>query len=128
VEAVIYLDTHVAAWLYAGVDERMSVAARDALRDSDDRRVSPMVRLELQYLFEVGRVTTPAAKVMDELRTALGLTVCDASFVAVAHVAEDLTWTRDPFDRLIVAHAALHDAPLVTKDDAMHRHHPRCVW
>lgn len=125
---MIYLDTHVAAWLYAGADERMSAAARNALRDSDDRRVSPMVRLELQYLFEVGRVTTPAAEVMDELRTALGLTVCDASFVAVAHLAEDLTRTRDPFDRLIVAHAALHDAPLVTKDDALHQHYPHCVW
>lgn len=125
---MIYLDTHVVAWLYAGADERLTPAAREVLREADDRRVSPMVRLELQYLFEVGRVTIPAAKVMDELRTALGLMVCDASFVAVAHVAEDLAWTRDPFDRMIVAHAVLHDAQLVTKDDAMHRHYPRCVW
>ena len=127
-EAVIYLDTHVAAWLYAGADDRMSRAARSSLRDSDDIRVSPMVRLELQRLFEVGRVATPATKVMDELHTALGLTVCDASFVAVAHLAEDLTWTRDPFDRLIVAHAALHDAPLVTKDGTLHQNYPGCVW
>lgn len=125
---MIYLDTHVAAWLYAGASERMSAPARSAMQDSDDVRVSPMVRLELQYLFEVGRATEPAVKVMDELRTALGLTVCDASFVAVAHVAEELAWTRDPFDRLIVAHAALHDAPLVTKDADMHQNYARCVW
>lgn len=125
---MIYLDTHVAAWLYAGADERMSPDAHSSLQDSDDIRVSPMVRLELQYLYEIGRVTAPAAKVMDELRTALGLTVCDASFVAVAHLAEDLAWTRDPFDRLIVAHAALHKAPLVTKDGTLHQNYPRCVW
>lgn len=125
---MIYLDTHVAAWLYAGAAELMSSAARSLVRDSDDIRVSPMVRLELQYLFEVGRVTAPATRVMDELRTALGLTVCDASFVAVAHLAEGLGWTRDPFDRLIVAHAALHDAPLVTKDGSLHRNYPGCVW
>ena len=125
---MIYLDTHVAAWLYAGVAERMSPAARASMQGSDDIRVSPMVRLELQYLFEVGRVSAPAARVMDELRTALGLAVCDASFVAVAHLAEDLTWTRDPFDRLIVAHAALHEAPLVTKDDALHQRYSGCVW
>lgn len=125
---MIYLDTHVAAWLYAGGDERMSPAARASLHDSDDIRISPMVRLELQYLFEIGRVTAPAAMVMDELRTALGLTVCDASFVSVAHAAEDLTWTRDPFDRLIVAHAALHGAPLVTKDGTLHQQYPHCVW
>ncbi len=125
---MIYIDTHVAAWLYAGVDQLMSMEARVSLQDSDDIRVSPMVRLELQYLFEIGRVTAPAAKVMDELRTALGLTVCDASFVAVAHLAEDLTWTRDPFDRLIVAHATLHDAPLLTKDGTLHQNYTRCVW
>lgn len=125
---MIYLDTHVAAWLYAGADERMSPDAQSSLQDSDDIRVSPMVRLELQHLYEIGRVTAPAAKVMDELRTALGLTVCDASFVAVAHLADDLAWTRDPFDRLIVAHAALHNAPLVTKDGTLHQNYPRCVW
>lgn len=125
---MIYLDTHVAAWLYADGDARMSPAAITSLRESDDIRISPMVRLELQYLFEVGRVTAPAAKVVDELRTTLGLTVCDASFAAVAHLAEDLTWTRDPFDRLIVAHAALHEAPLVTKDGALHPRYSGCVW
>lgn len=106
----------------------MSPAALTSLRESDDIRISPMVRLELQSLFEIGRVTAPAAKVVDELRTTLGLTVCDASFAAVAHLAEDPTWTRDPFDRLIVAHAALHEAPLVTKDGALHQRYSGCVW
>jgi hypothetical protein len=72
VEAVIHLDTRVVAWRYAAADERMSPAAGSSLRDPDDIRGSPMVRLELQYLFEVGRVTAPATRVMDELRTALG--------------------------------------------------------
>lgn len=125
---MIHLDTHVVAWLYSDGDARMSPVARAALKGSDDIRISPMVRLELRYLFEVGRVTAPAAEVVDELRTTLGLTVCDASFVAVAHLAETLTWTRDPFDRLIVAHAALHEAPLVTKDGTLHERYPRCVW
>lgn len=65
---------------------------------------------------------------MDELRTVLGIAVCDGSSVAVAHLAEDLTWTRDPFNRLIVAHARLHDAPLLTKEDVLHRHDPGCIW
>lgn len=127
-EALIYLDTHVAAWLYASGQERLSPPARSSLAGSDDLRVSPMVRLELQYLFEIGRVSTPASTVMDALRTSLGLAVCDASFVAVAHLAEDLGWTRDPFDRLIVAHAAVHDAHLVTKDHTLHRNYSQCVW
>jgi PIN domain nuclease of toxin-antitoxin system len=46
----------------------------------------------------------------------------------VVHAAESTDFTRDPFDRLIVAHASLHGAPLVTKDEHLHRHHASAVW
>ena len=37
-------------------------------------------------------------------------------------------WIRDPFDRLIVAHAAANDAPLITRDEKIRRHYKRAVW
>lgn len=43
---------------------------------------------------------------LDALDSALGLTVCKAAFPAIIREAETQTWTRDPFDRLIVAQAA----------------------
>jgi PIN domain nuclease of toxin-antitoxin system len=39
-----------------------------------------------------------------------------------------LSWTRDPFDRLIVAQAAVRDAPLLTKDRAIRRRYRAAVW
>lgn len=127
--ALIYLDTHVVAWLYArGAEAPLSDAARQALRGAEDLRLSPMARLELQYLFEVGRTTVPAAGILDELSAAVGLRLCDAPFPAVARAAEGYAWTRDPFDRLIVAQAALRDAPLVTKDRTIHEHYPGALW
>jgi len=42
------------------------------------------------------------------------------------HVSSE--WTRDPFDRLIVAHAAANDARLLTKDEKIRRHYKRAVW
>jgi PIN domain nuclease of toxin-antitoxin system len=128
VEAVIYLDTHVVAWLYGLGPGSLSPAARDTIDGSDDIRISPMVRLELQYLYEIGRVSRPAADVVDAFAATLGLSVCDADFPAVAHRAESLDFTRDPFDRLIVAQAALHGAPLVSKDEELHRHYASAVW
>lgn len=125
---MIYLDSHVAIWLYALGAESLSRAATDRIAGSEDIRISPMVRLELQYLYEIGRVTEPAAAVMDALHAALGLTLCSASFGAVVREAERHTWTRDPFDRLIVAQAALHEAPLVTKDETLHAHYAAAVW
>lgn len=125
---MIYLDTHVAAWLYASATELLSPEAVRRLDAVDDIRISPMVRLELQYLFEVGRVTQPASLVIDALQAGLGLHVCDAPSPAVARAAEEETWTRDPFDRIIVAQAALARAPLLTKDRTLHDHYDRATW
>lgn len=125
---MIYLDSHVAAWLYALGAESLSPASTELIAGSPDIRISPMARLELQYLYEIGRVTEPAVTVVDALSAALGLTTCDTSFAAVVREAERHTWTRDPFDRLIVAQAAVHDAPLVTKDETLHAHYAGAVW
>ena len=125
---MIYLDTHVAAWLHAAGADLLSEEAVRRIERADEIRISPMVRLELQYLYEVGRVTQPATLVLDALQAGLGVRVCDAPFPAVARAAESETWTRDPFDRMIVAQAALREAPLVTKDRVLHQHYDRAVW
>ena len=39
-----------------------------------------------------------------------------------------MKWTRDPFDRLITAQAAVDDSPLLTKDDTIHTYYPKAVW
>jgi PIN domain nuclease of toxin-antitoxin system len=128
VAPLIYLDTHVVAWLYAIGAEALSQRAAEAIDSSEDLRISPMVRLELQYLFEIGRVGEPAVAVVDGLAGILGLTVCTAPFASVVYEAERIAWTRDPFDRLIVAQARLHGASLVTKDDTLHAHFSEAVW
>lgn len=125
---MIYLDTHVVAWLHALGADALSPAAADAIETSRDIRISPMVRLELQYLFELRRVTRPAVEVVDALQAALGLRVCDAPFAAVVREAEGEAWTRDPFDRLIVAQASLHGAELVSKDETLRAHYGATIW
>lgn len=126
---MIYLDTHVVFWLYArGAEAGISEAVREVLRTSQDIRISPMVRLELQYLHEVNRVGVPPTPVLDELASVLGLKVCDAPFPGVVQAAEAETWTRDPFDRLIVGQAALQRASLVSKDEVIRAHYPRTIW
>ena len=126
--SVIYLDTHVVAWLYAWGGEAVPASAVKLIECAHEVRISPMVRLELQYLYEIGRVGRPSGPVLDALGAALGLTVCRAAFSAVVREAEAHDWTRDPFDRLIVAQAALRDAPLLTKDATIHAHYAKAVW
>jgi PIN domain nuclease of toxin-antitoxin system len=37
-------------------------------------------------------------------------------------------WTRDPFDRLITAQAAVGSDVLITKDATITANYPRAVW
>lgn len=124
---LIYLDTHVVAWLYAGQTERIPATARKAINEGEVL-ISPMALLELQYLIEIGRFTDPVEQVLEVLGRDLGLKVCDLPFPDVARRAIDASWTRDPFDRLIVSQAVLREAPLVTKDRDIHEHYRGALW
>ena len=124
---VTYLDTHVAAWLYGGHSGSLSKTARQEI-SSELLLISPMVLLELQLLFEIGRAKDPASKVAERLERDLGIAVCEHPFPSVTASALDLKWTRDPFDRLIVAHAAANDATLLTKNEKIRRHYERAIW
>ena len=123
---MIYLDTHVVAWLYAGMLERFPPLVRERLEG--DLAISPLVELELQYLFEVGRTSVPADVVISDLRQRIGLETSDASLVAVVEVARSLDWTRDPFDRLIAAQALSDGLALLTADKTIRAHLDLAVW
>jgi len=64
---VIYLDTHVVAWLYGLGPSSLTPKVAQLLEEADDIRISPMVRLDLQHLYEIGRVGQPALPVLDAL-------------------------------------------------------------
>lgn len=125
--SLIYLDTHVAAWLFAGRTDLIPEGVQSLL-DQHDLMISPAVGLELQYLFEIRRTTEPAKVVVDSLRREVGLRICDLPFADVAEVAWVQSWTRDPFDRLIVSQAILREASLVTKDGLIRDHFPGAFW
>lgn len=124
---MILLDTHVAAWLYAGDVGRFPDRARGLL-ESEALAVSPMVRLELQYLHEIGRTSEPADVVLAALGRLLGLRAADCSLVELIARATGLDWTRDPFDRLLSAHALVERAPLLTADGGIRANLPLAVW
>lgn len=91
--------------------------------------VSPIVELELACLHEIGRATRTAAAILDALRRDLDLETCKKlPFASVVGAALGLTWTRDPFDRLIVAQAARGKAPLLTADRVILERYPKAFW
>lgn len=125
--SVIYLDTHVVAWMFAGRTDLIPDSVR-ILLDQHDLLISPAVKLELQYLFEIRRTAEPAKTVIEALAREVGLRVCDLPFAEVVEVALGQSWTRDPFDRLIVSQATLRGATLITRDGDIRDHFPQAVW
>jgi PIN domain nuclease of toxin-antitoxin system len=122
-----HLDTNVALWLYAGETGRISKRAATVI-NRESVLASPIVLLELEYLREVGRLAATPQAIVAELKRRVGLAIQNRSFEAVAEQALDLDWTRDVFDRLIVAQAALDGAALVTTDRTIRKHYPKAVW
>jgi PIN domain nuclease of toxin-antitoxin system len=117
----------VVGWLYEGADRRIPTAVRNLI-ESSRPFVSPIVELELAYLYEVGRVTEPAVAPLSALRKTIGLQVADVSTAALVQVATGLSWTRDPFDRMIAAQAIVADAPLITADRTILDHLSLATW
>lgn len=124
---LVHLDTHVVVWLYEGRVEAISTSAR-TLIERGRCVVSPMVRLELQYLYEIGRTTLDADTVLTALRQLMELEASRSSFDEVIQAALPLNWTRDVFDRLITAHAMHEGAALVTRDQRIRENFDGAVW
>ncbi len=122
-----YLDTHVVVWLYAGRTSLLTNAARRSL-NRDDLFVSPIVILEIDLLREIGRVYQPGEQMVQDLGKRIGLELSDTPLAEVVAAASTQSWTKDPFDRIIVGEASLRSASLVTKDTLIHDHYPQAVW
>jgi PIN domain nuclease of toxin-antitoxin system len=97
---MLFLDTHVALWLYAE-PARIPVATQ---RIIDGEGV-------------IGALTRD-----------LELSIETAGWARAAEIGAHLTWTRDPFDRLITAHALCYNASLCTRDGTIRDHYSHAVW
>jgi len=124
---VTHLDTHVIVQFYLGDVSKLGKAPRKAI-DRDEVQASAAAVLELQFLHEIGRLKPTAAKVISALEADIGLRICDLPFRTVVEYAAAENWTRDPFDRLIVANAKAAGAALVTKDENILRHYAQALW
>jgi PIN domain nuclease of toxin-antitoxin system len=124
----LFLDTQIVVWLTEGKPEKLSNPAVEAIEKSE-LVISPMVLLELEYLFEIKRLLKPPLMLLNQLESQIGLKQCDHGFAAVIQTALFETWTRDPFDRVIVAHARTDRmSPLLTSDDKIRENYPKTVW
>lgn len=87
-----------------------------------------MVMLELEILFERGKIDRDAASLIERLSGRIELAMSQTPLPAIVDRARSFAWTRDPFDRLIVAHAMADGARLVTADALILANFADAVW
>ena len=115
----LLLDTHVLHWTTAE-PERVSAAARDAMRGAGEVAVAAITWLELAQLAHRGRieVKTPVRAWLDDLARRVR-TVAISPAIADTAVSLGRSFPGDPADRLIYATAIETGWRLVTKDGAI---------
>jgi PIN domain nuclease of toxin-antitoxin system len=117
-------DTHPLVWY---VEERHSKLSRSALRDFNDASdgraliyIPVIVMAEIAMLEERGRIELhePFRQWAGHLATRAAFDILPLDLNVIAE-ARDLTFSKDWFDRLIVACARVNDLPLITKDSVI---------
>jgi len=122
-----HLDTHLVVWLYSGNISLISTKVMEILETSD-LFYCPIVKLEIQYLKEIKRITKGPETIISSLEREIGIKESNNPFTGLTDKSISLGWTRDPFDRLIVADAIVSKAVLLTKDDTILRNYNKAVW
>ncbi|MGE3841470.1 MAG: type II toxin-antitoxin system VapC family toxin [Vicinamibacterales bacterium] len=108
------LDTNALIWI-----DRNHARTRALARRPGRLHVSPATLLELQFLVEAGRLELRKGTTVRDLANDDRWFVDEPPSGTWFARATELGWTRDPFDRLIVAHAQLRGWPLATGDTAL---------
>jgi PIN domain nuclease of toxin-antitoxin system len=107
---VILLDTNAILWLHRR-DRRTRILEKRATVYA-----SPASLLELQILVESGRLRLRSGLSVEQLIGEAPWLLDDPPSADWFSRAVEIGWTRDPFDRLLVAHAELRGWRLATGD------------
>jgi PIN domain nuclease of toxin-antitoxin system len=116
---LILLDTHALLWLHQGKPRTRALAKRGTRLYA-----SPISLLELKLLVEGGRLRLRGDATVTEVFSDDRWLVDEPPALSWFSAALELGWARDPFDRMLVAHARLRGWKLATADAVILEHVP----
>jgi PIN domain nuclease of toxin-antitoxin system len=115
-------------WLYAGLVDKLTPNAKAGI-DDNNVVISQFVRLELQYLYEIGRIKVEPDKIIGALAREIDLIISDCPLNYIIEEALKINWTRDVFDRLLVAETMRDQSLLlITADQRIREKFTQALW
>jgi len=85
--------------------------------------VSPVSFLEVQYLADVGKLSADIDAFTSAVMSDSRFIVDELPLLTLIERALPLSWTGDPFDRLLVAHSSARRSPFCSVDLKIRRNH-----
>ena len=114
----VLLDTHVLIWWDEG--RRIAAAARRAIEYADAVYVSTASAWEVAIKTALGRLRP--TRTVEEAASDSGFVELPVTFRHAERVTGLPPHHRDPFDRMLVAQAAVEELTLVTRDPVFARY------
>jgi PIN domain nuclease of toxin-antitoxin system len=116
----VLLDTHFLLWIVTGAERLGAFPWLDRYRPWG---ISPVSLLEIQFLAEVGRLSVEQPAFAEAVRRDSRFVVDEVALVALVDKALALSWTRDPFDRLLAAHSEARRVSFCSLDRRVRARH-----
>jgi len=121
----LLLDTHVFIW-WRTDSPRLSDVVRETIGSADTVFVSAASAWEVAIKASLGKIRLP-----ESFSSGVRASGFEQLFVRFTHaeaVAQLPHHHRDPFDRILVAQAAVEGLALVTHDPKLHEYDVEIVW
>ena len=118
------LDTHFLVWIVSG---SRKLKTYPWLKHYEPWSVSPISFLEIQMLSEIGRRRIDHPRFVENVMEDPRFAVDEISVATLVQRSLELSWTRDPFDRLIAAHSLARRVPLCSLDQLILENHKHVV-
>ena len=118
------LDTHFLIWITGNAKR---IRRYPWLSQYEPWGVSAISFLEIQLLTESGKLNLRNPQFTEAVLSDARFAVDEVPLVALIQKSLQLSWSRDPFDRLIAAHSLARRVPLCSVDSVMLENHKLLV-
>ena len=120
----VLLDTHFLIWILFDVPRMAEFGWLERYRPWG---ISPISFLEIQLLAETGKLEVRQSQLIEAVGRDRRFVIDEVPLMALIEQAITVSWTRDPFDRLLAAHSHARRTPLCTLDRRMRDQHSLLV-
>lgn len=126
-QSLVALDTCIVMRLAKREHRSISARAKHALEKATVF-VPSFVALEIDFMREKGKTDRTSLEYLALLAKDFEVETRSAYAEDICRAAARLHWTRDPFDRLIVAEVDTHKLSLITSDRTIQEHYKKAIW